>query len=129
MASSDTRAASLGPGSACADRRPKRLRIGHLTYPVRWVDYIPAPPENSECVVLGHTHLCEPICIEVTDSAPSEQETLLHEALHAIFNDRAIGEVVGESEEFLVSTLACGLVQMLRSNKGLGSWLAGEGGK
>lgn len=57
------------------------------------------------------------IALRVGDTGPDYADTVLHEVLHAVFHERSMASVLGaEQEEFIVSSLATGLIEVIRRN-------------
>lgn len=99
---------------------PRRIKVGHLVYPVRYVQGVIEGEDGlklcGQCNMKSGEHL---ITIS-TDTGSDTAETLMHESLHALFMDRNISACLTEgTEEHVVSLLSMGLVALLRENKDL----------
>lgn len=88
---------------------PKRIRVGSRTYEVR----LSADPEHA-----GRTD-SDRLIVSINDSIPQggQQETLLHEILHAITNYTGIYNDLGhKKEEKVVNRIAPVLLDVVRRN-------------
>lgn len=105
--------------------RPKRLKLGLHTYPVRYVPGIIEGDEGKElCGRSEHTGSRRGITVSV-DESDDVADTLLHEALHGLFCDRSLGHMCHSksSEEALIASLSTGLLAAFRENKGFAEFL------
>ena len=95
-------------------KRPKTIKILGKVYQV---SFVPAGTEGLEADDCG---LCdsEKLQISVKDGQPfhNEQDTLLHECLHAITHQMDIEKFLGKHEEKIVRTLATGLLAVIKDN-------------
>ena len=97
---------------------PDTIKIGLRTYTLEVKDVV----TNSDDVLWG---LCDRASgkIEITQhhDLPVMQDTLVHEVLHAVYDDRGLEK--GDEEERIVKALATGLVQVLVDNPKLRKWV------
>ncbi len=93
-----------------------KLKIGFLTYTVE--DF--GPKEAELRGVYGtHSPMTQQIKIDSKSSKERKKEVLLHEILHAVWN-QYLGGMEGEmKEEEVVNALAQGLIGVFVDNPGL----------
>jgi hypothetical protein len=100
---------------------PKTLRVGYETYKV---SLMPKSEKETEGDFGCHSQL---IRVRVAGRSPRFiANTLLHEAMHAIFYQAGLKESAGISfskEEAIVNCLANGLSQVFRDNPELAKML------
>ena len=118
---------------------PKRLRILGIPFTVKQVHGLTTEAEHvvtSDWVhegtvvsLLGSTHVDDQsIKIEVNVGPDIQRKTLLHESLHAMFALTAAGADLDDAaEERIVKRLAPVLLQFLRDNRSVYSYLTGRG--
>ena len=97
-------------------KRPTRIKILGKVYDV---DYVPEGTkglEGDDCGICDS----EKLYIAVKDGQPlqNEQDTLLHECLHAITHQMDVEKYLGKYEEKIVRTLATGLLAVIKDNPG-----------
>lgn len=111
--------------------RPKRVRLGAYTLPVRFRrgylvsdgnDIILEHPDDGD---LGMAKLVDEWAVFISDRSPDPANTLLHELLHLVMRNTGSDRLMGcrDDEETLVSGMAHGVTELLRRNPGLGEYL------
>lgn len=99
---------------------PKKVKIDHLIFDIK-VD--PIVKRNN---LLGEVdYESQTIRLKPDQKPDALKEVLLHEILHVIFGNRGIREVSNENwnEEFLVYTLAVGLITVFKENPKISNYL------
>jgi len=95
-------------------KRPSRIKILGKVYTVDFV------PEGTQGLEGDDCGLCdsEKLLISVKDGQPAynEQDTVLHEVIHAITHQMDIEKFMGKHEEKIVRTLATGLLAVIKDN-------------
>ena len=87
---------------------PNSIKVGPLTYPVRWKRW---KKKTGKC---GETHLVkQTIAVREGLSLDRMSDTLLHEALHCMLAQMGYEN---DNEEWVVTALAPLLLQLLRDN-------------
>lgn len=100
--------------------RPRRIKVGHLVYPVRYVQGVIAGEDGLKLCGQCRMKSGERGITISMDTGSDTAETLMHETLHALFMDRDIPACLIEgTDEHVVSLLSMGLVALLRENKDL----------
>ena len=105
-------------------KHPTKLRIGAYTYQVKM------DPKLSEVANVLGTCLSDSLIILVDHNLPDEleAETLLHEALHAIWHQTSLAKKYNdEEEEYIVWQISPHIFRMLRENPRLVEWLTQAG--
>ena len=88
---------------------PKKIRISYADYPVSAMQLphiLGDIQYNPKSIQLHNT-------LEVD----TEAEVLLHEILHGVYYHKSLD--IGDCEERVVNSLADGLIQVFKDNKGL----------
>ncbi len=94
---------------------PKTLNILGFQWKVKLDESV-----ASEGGVYGSTHHgTQVIYLDPTNTEQKMEETLLHEAMHAIFWQTGLGKRYNDVkvEEEIISALATGVYQLLKDNK------------
>jgi hypothetical protein len=101
--------------------RPKKLKLGLHTFPVSY-HRGPVDEAGELCGQIRYTGE-RGISISL-DESQDMVETLLHEVLHGIMNDRALSNLFHSdtSEEMFVESMGKGLLAAIRENKGLAAF-------
>lgn len=100
----------------------KYLKLGGNRYLIRHLDEAEAKVNNGLCCREAPLYIG--IAPELT--GPLLVDTVIHEILHAVMWERKIVhnmENVVDLEEFIVTNLASGLLEVLRSNPKVREWL------
>lgn len=100
---------------------PKSVRVFGIPYTIEKHDRITVDGQNADGSVTYNTAL-----IEIVDGMPLEVErvVVMHEVLHAMF--KAQGQNEYRSDENLIEAVAHGVVQVIRDNPLLLSYLTCE---
>lgn len=94
---------------------PKTLKIGGHTYQVVVTSNLAERDGNA-----GATNaMLNLIRLDDTYPVSRQEETLLHEVLHAVFHQMGMNEFpeLQQRQEYIVNTMANGLYQVLKDNK------------
>jgi len=108
---------------------PKKIQIGIYTFTVKVVDEvrISKDDEATSCGCIRYLtpgdgevwpDYAKPLTIELWKALPDNlmEETLVHEILHGIWWGRGLDHLTRHSEEFLITTLSEGLLDVLQRN-------------
>ncbi len=100
---------------------PERVRVGYRPWRIEVLD----PRASHSRHAFGECSYPEQTLRIATDLGPIKTaNTLLHEIMHATFNTFGFNEVSEPSEEFLVTSTANVLTQVMQANPTLRDWLA-----
>jgi hypothetical protein len=100
--------------------RPKVIKVGPFKYRLLFTPTLPD--------VGGFTDLDQSIiAVSTAGSLEHQQETLLHELLHAVCDATALRNKSRDEQEELVSALSPGIFALLRENPGLVNFLTERG--
>ena len=107
-------------------KKPTKIRILHRTIPIRWNPAAINRASRDEGEPLHGVYRGGEILIS-PDVPDVEQETLLHEILHALIDQTGLasdgGPLTGDQEEQVIRTLSPLLLHTLKSNTALTRWL------
>ena len=102
-------------------RRPLRVKILGKVYRIRVIT------ERAEGFEEGDYGQCDDdkqlISLIAGRSLGNDQDTLLHELIHAICFQMNVADKMGKHEEAVVQAIATGLLAVLKDNRGLVSYL------
>lgn len=90
----------------------EKIEVGGFTYNIIPLEGTDAEDFHGLCNRDDKT-----IALRVGDAGPNYADTVLHETLHAVFHERSMASVIPvEHEEFIVASIATGLIEVIRRN-------------